>query len=373
MNRYYLGNLLKLSEEKNYNSQYGIDSVKGVSIQKSFIETKADMTGVSLLPYLIVQPDYFSYVSVTSRNGGKISIAYNDTDETFVVSSSYIVFFVDRTDILLPEYIFLYFNRPEFDRYARFHSWGSAREVFSWDDMCDIEMKLPSVSIQQKYVDVYNALSENQKVYEQGLDDLKLTCDAYIENVRYKTQLVTIGDFIIESDKINTVLQYGVDAVRGISTEKQFIETKADMEDVNLDAYKIVSPKQFAYVPDTSRRGDKISLAYNNSEQTYLVSSISTVFSVKGILPGYLFLFFIRDEFNRYTRFHSWGSAREVFSFNDMCDVKISIPETTIQQAIVNIFNAYYQRKMMAEKLKEQTKNICSILVKGAVGEADKK
>jgi len=250
---------------------------------------------------------------------------------------------------------------------------GKRTGVFSWDDMCDIEMKLPSVSIQQKYVDVYNALSENQKVYEQGLDDLKLTCDAYIENVRYKTQLVTIGDFIIESDKINTVLQYGVDAVRGISTEKQFIETKADMEDVNLDAYKIVSPKQFAYVPDTSRRGDKISLAYNNSEQTYLVSSISTVFSVKGILPGYLFLFFIRDEFNRYTRFHSWGSAREVFSFNDMCDVKISIPETTIQQAIVNIFNAYYQRKMMAEKLKEQTKNICSILVKGAVGEADKK
>ena len=158
---YYLGDLLKLSEDKNYNLEYGIDSVKGVSIQKSFIETKADMTGVSLLPYLIVKPDYFSYVSVTSRNGGKISIAYNNTDETFVVSSSYIVFYVDRTDILLPEYIFLFFNRPEFDRYTRFHSWGSAREVFSWDDMCDIEIDLPPISIQQKYVDVYNAVMTN--------------------------------------------------------------------------------------------------------------------------------------------------------------------------------------------------------------------
>jgi len=167
VNRYYLGNLLKLSEEKNYNSQYGIDSVKGVSIQKSFIETKADMTGVSLLPYLIVQPDYFSYVSVTSRNGGKISIAYNDTDETFVVSSSYIVFFVDRTDILLPEYIFLYFNRPEFDRYARFHSWGSAREVFSWDDMCDIEIDLPPLHIQKKYADVYSSIIRNQNLREK--------------------------------------------------------------------------------------------------------------------------------------------------------------------------------------------------------------
>jgi type I restriction enzyme S subunit len=158
---YCLGDLLKLSEDKNYNLEYGIDSVKGVSIQKSFIETKADMTGVSLLPYLIVKPDYFSYVSVTSRNGGKISIAYNNTDETFVVSSSYIVFYVDRTDILLPEYIFLFFNRPEFDRYTRFHSWGSAREVFSWDDMCEIEIELPPVNVQKKYADVYSAITKN--------------------------------------------------------------------------------------------------------------------------------------------------------------------------------------------------------------------
>jgi type I restriction enzyme S subunit len=158
---YYLGDLLKLSEEKNNNLEYGIDSVKGVSIQKSFIETKADMTGVSLLPYLIVRPDYFSYVSVTSRNGDKISIAYNNTDETFIVSSSYIVFYVDSTDILLPEYIFLYFNRPEFDRYTRFHSWGSAREVFSWDDMCEIEIELPSINIQKKYADIRSAIVRN--------------------------------------------------------------------------------------------------------------------------------------------------------------------------------------------------------------------
>jgi type I restriction enzyme S subunit len=159
--KYHLGDLLKLSEETNYNSKFGIDSVKGISIQKSFIETKADMTGVSLLPYSVVRPDYFSYVSVTSRNGGKISIAYNNSDETFIVSSSYIVFFVERTDIILPEYVFLYFNRPEFDRYARFHSWGSAREVFSWDDMCGIEIELPSVLVQRKYAGVYSAITRN--------------------------------------------------------------------------------------------------------------------------------------------------------------------------------------------------------------------
>jgi type I restriction enzyme S subunit len=327
------------------------------------------MTGVSLLPYSVVRPDYFSYVSVTSRNGSKISIAYNNSDETFIVSSSYIVFFVDRVDIILPEYIFLYFNRPEFDRYSRFHSWGSAREVFSWDDMCDIEIELPSLPAPRKYVSVYKAILANKLTHESNLDDLKLTCDAYIEKLRRENTLVAIVDYIKESDKRNTELKYKVDSVKGITTEKQFIETKANMEDVKLDAYKIVNPKQFAYVSDTSRRGDKISLAYNDSEYTYLVSSISTVFSVNGLLPEYLFLFFHRDEFNRYTRFHSWGSAREVFSWDDMCNVKIPIPKIAVQQAIVNILNVYNERKAMVEKLKEQMKNVCPILVKRAVEE----
>jgi type I restriction enzyme S subunit len=144
------------------------------------------------------------------------------------------------------------------------------------------------------------------------------------------------------------------------------------MEDVKLDTYKIVKPNQFAYVSDTSRRGDKISLALNDSEHTYLVSSISTVFSVRGLLPEYLFLFFRRDEFDRYTRFHSWGSAREVFSFDDMKEVKIPIPDISVQQAIVDIFNAYNKRKTMAEKLKIQMKNICPVLIRGALEEAAK-
>lgn len=136
--KYKLGDLLQLSECRNENLEYGIDDVKGISIQKIFIETKADMKGVSLRPYYLVKPDDFAYVTVTSRNGEKITIAHNDTENTYIVSSSYIVFSVKRKDLLLSDYLFMYFNRPEFDRYSRFNSWGSARETFSWDDMCDI-------------------------------------------------------------------------------------------------------------------------------------------------------------------------------------------------------------------------------------------
>src|SRR5699024_2495275 len=99
----------------------------------------------------LVQPDDFAYVTVTSRNGEKITIAHNTTETTYIVSSSYVVFRIKRKDILLSDYLFMYFNRPEFDRYSRFNSWGSARETFDWSEMCDIDIELPPIEIQQKY------------------------------------------------------------------------------------------------------------------------------------------------------------------------------------------------------------------------------
>ena len=95
--------------------KYTLDDVKGISIQKIFIETKADMEGVSLKPYKLVKPDEFAYVTVTSRNGEKITLAHNNTEKTYIVSSSYIVFRVKNTEILSSEYLFMYFNRAEFD------------------------------------------------------------------------------------------------------------------------------------------------------------------------------------------------------------------------------------------------------------------
>ena len=94
-------------------------------------------------------------------------------------------FRVKRKDLLNSTYLFMYFNRPEFDRYSRYNSWGSAREVFTWQEMCDIEIELPWLETQEKFVNVYQAMCENQKAYERGLDDLKLVY-AYIEDLRKK-------------------------------------------------------------------------------------------------------------------------------------------------------------------------------------------
>ena len=373
LTKYKLGELIELCETRNDNLKYGVKDVKGISIQKEFIETKANMEGVSLKPYYLVQPDDFVYVTVTSRNGEKITLAHNISDSTYIVSSSYVVYKFKRIELLLPDYLFMYFNRPEFDRFSRFNSWGSARETFNWEDMCDIDIELPNIDIQQKYVDVYNAMLENQKSYESGLDNLKLGCDAYIEELRKELPHKKLGNYISLCDEKNDDLEYGLDAVRGISIEKRFIYTKANMEGVSLKPYAVVKPDEFAYVTVTSRNGEKISLARNNSDEAYICSSSYIVFKVDDtntLLPAYLSMLFERSEFNRYSRFNSWGSARETFDWEEMKNVLIPIPNIEIQQDIVNIFEAYNTRREINEKLKAQIKDICPILIKGSIEEA---
>lgn len=366
-----LGELIQPSDERNLDNKYDLDNIKGISTGKEFIETKANMDGVSLSSYKIVRPWDFAYVADTSRRGEKIALAYNKTQHTILISSIYTVFCIARKDLLLSDYLFIYFNRPEFDRYARFNSWGSARETFDWDTMCDIEIELPDLPTQQRYVDIYNALVANQQCYERGLDDLKLVCDGYIEDLRRQMPCEPIGKYITECNERNDRC-LTLEHVRGIATSKEFIETKANMAGVSLNNYKLVNAGEIAFISDTSRRGEKISLALNSSQDTFLVSAISTIFKTdkRYILPEYLMLFFKRDEFDRYARFNSWGSARENFYFEEMQNVEIPIPDISIQQSIVDIYHVYMMRKKINEKLKAQIKNICPILIRGSLVES---
>ena len=372
LTKYKLGELVQLEDARNIDGSYLLKDVKGISIQKIFIETKADMADVSLSPYIVVKPDFFAYVTVTSRNGEKITLAHNNTKDTFIVSSSYIVFSISRQDLLISEYLYMFFNRPEFDRYSRFNSWGSAREAFSWDEMCEIDIELPSIPTQQKYVDIYKAMVANQQSYERGLEDLKLVCDGYIENLRKQMPCEKIGEYLELVEDKNENAQFGLDRVRGVSIEKVLIETKADMTDVNLEPYYIIRPNDFAYVTVTSRNGEKISVALNDSKETYICSSSYVVFSSKDpekLFPQYLMLFFSRSEFNRYARFHSLGSARETFDWAEMCEVEIPIPDIKVQKAIAAMFSVYTERKKINEQLKAQIKDICPILIKGSLEE----
>lgn len=362
-----LGNYIEECDERNGNGKYGINDVRGISIQKKLIDTKADMTGVSLSPYKVMKPREFCYVTVTSRNGGKISLAMNDEKQAFIVSSSYITFRSKDENLLLPEYLYMLLSRSEFDRYSRFNSWGSARETFDWSEMCRTKIPLPSITVQRELVGVYTGLKSLAEENEALLQPLSDACQAFIVDCKKKYPIVKLGEYIELSDKRNSGNEYGEESVRGISTNKELIDTKANLAGVSLSSYKLIDPKEFVYVADTSRRGDKIALALNNSGQSFLVSSIYTTFrSKEGLMPEFLFLLLTRSEFDRYARFNSWGSARETFDWNEMCRVEIPLPTVDDQQKVVDLYNCYEEAKCIAEQAREQLKTICPALVQKA-------
>ena len=368
--KYKLGDLIRLRDERNSDLVYTIDDVKGISIQKVFIETKADMDGVSLRPYILVKPDYFAYVTVTSRNGEKITLAHNDTENTYIVSSSYVVFDVSRSDILLSDYLFMYFNRPEFDRYARFNSWGSARETFSWEDMCDIDIELPAIGIQQKYVDIYNAMLANQRSYEQGLEDLRQAVFAEIDIIKHSAPRMPVGKLLEEIDVRNT--DGTVTNVQGINIEKQFMPSVADTASVNLRNYKVVRNGQFAYSSMQTGRDECIRIALYDKDDPILISPAYSVLQVKdsAAVAEYIMLWFTRPETDRYGWFASDASVRANLDLDRFYEIQIPLPDTTKQQSIANIYIAYMLRREINEQLQAQIKDICPILIKGSIEEA---
>lgn len=365
-----LGEILKLCEIKNEDLKYGIKDVKGISIQKIFIETKANMEGVSLKPYYLVQPDDFAYVTVTSRNGEKITLAHNVTSDTYLVSSSYIVFRVKRKDLLLSDYLFMYFNRPEFDRYSRFNSWGSARETFSWDDFCDIELDLPPIEIQQKYVDVYNAMLANQQSYERGLEDLRIACISTIEKLKRNTKSVSILSYLTERHEINKENTYT--DLKGVGNEG-FIIPRGSRDSSTFCKCNIFYPKDFVYNPSVVSKG---AIAFNAD---FITPKICTeeyiVFYITDenlLSPEYLFLWLKRKETGRFLEFLNMDSVRNRVYFKDLECINIPLPNIEIQLDIANIYKVYNERKQINEKLKAQIKDICPVLIKGSIEEAKK-
>ena len=195
-----------------------------------------------------------------------------------------------------------------------------------------------------------------------------------MEHLIKTVPMKAISSFIELVDERNEDLRYSLEDVRGITTQKEFIPTKANMNGVSLHNYKVVKPTVFAYVADTSRRGDKISLAFNDTADSYIVSSITTTFEIKeeaknDLLPDYLFMFLRRPEFDRYARYNSWGSARETITWEDLGRLEIPVPSIEVQKSVVNIFHSCNRRKQLAAQLYEMQQHVCPILVRGSIEE----
>lgn len=160
------------------NRELRVTNLLGLSIEKKFIPSIANTIGTDMSAYKIVQPSQFAYVPVTSRNGEKITVALYDGEESAIISQAYTIFEIVDQDVLLPEYLMMWFRRPEFDRYARFHSHGSAREVFDWDEICNVMLPIPSIERQREIVAEYETLTRRIRLNEQMISKLEETAQA---------------------------------------------------------------------------------------------------------------------------------------------------------------------------------------------------
>ena len=197
-----LGNYIRLVDERN--KDLSITNLRGVSIEKRIIPSIANIVGTDLSSYKIVRTGQFAYGPVTSRNGEKISIALLDGEDC-IISSSYTVFEVIDKEVLSPEYLMLWFSRPEFDRYARYKSHGSVREIFDWNELCAVELPVPSIEEQKKIVKAYKTITDRTEFKKRINDNLANTEQAILVEAinNSATAPITFGEIaeFIDGDR----------------------------------------------------------------------------------------------------------------------------------------------------------------------------
>lgn len=362
-----LGDYIKRSTINNRDEKYGIDLIAGVTNEGVFSTPKGNPMDVDLKPYKIVNNGAFVYNPSRLDLG---SIAYR-TEGLCIVSHLYIVFYLndEGKKLINPDWLFMYFRRKEFYREVSFRNFGSQRPEFNFNDMSDILIPLPDLVTQQKYVDIYKAMVANQQSYERGLEDLKLVCDAYIEDLRRKMPCEKIGKYITECNERNENNE--IDLFQGVNVDHIFIEPKRIAEDSENGA--IVRTGQFAFNKVMKANGTKLPIALRKGPDC-VVSNSYQVFEVNDknkLIPEYLMLWMNREETQRYAGYISFGTTRDIFSFDDMQEVAIPIPEISIQKSIVDIYNVYIKRKQINEQLKTQIKDICPILIRGSLKEGE--
>ena len=197
-----LGEYIRPIDERNSDGSLGEDNLYGISVTKDFIVTHANLVGVTFDSYKVVAPRQFAYIPDTSRRGDKIAISLNTMGEKIIVSSICTVFEIVDEDQLLPEYLMLWFMRPEFDRYARFMSNGSAREVFDWDSMCGVELPVPSLPEQRKIVHDYKVITDRIELLRKINENLVRQGVTAVQNK------VQGSDRILPFDEIATLFDF---------------------------------------------------------------------------------------------------------------------------------------------------------------------
>lgn len=349
-----LGNYIRLVDERNKN--LAVTKLLGVSISKKFIPSIANIVGTDLSNYKIVRTGQFAYGPVTSRNGEKISIAYLD-EEDCIISSSYTVFEVENKEELDPEYLMLWFSRPEFDRYARYKSHGSVREIFDWNELCMVELPVPDIEKQRKIVKAYKTITDRIDLKQKINDNLEATAQAYFDNLFFSCDDTdcTLADIALVNP--SRPLSKGVEArCFDMSTlpTSGCIPTGDTTKPYNGGVRFINGDTLIARITPCLENGKAAYINILNQGEVAFGSTEYIVFASKDDIPSCFYYFLIRNsKFVTFAlQFMNGSSGRQRVSGEELASFPLMIPSKEKLAAFNKV------GKLVLEQMKESTEEI---------------
>lgn len=361
-----VGDCIRLVDERNRNLEVG--NLLGINITKNYMPSVANQTGLDLSKYKIVRKGRFACNIMHVGRDERFPVSLYFDEIPAIVSPAYVTFEVIDSEVILPEYLMIIFQKPEFDRYSWYVSDSSVRGGLEWERFCEIEIPIPTdIEAQKNVVAVYNELLRNQKSYEGSLNDLQLICDTFIEDLAKKKGLKRLGDYIEKITLKNT--DDKLKSLIGISERKEFRLPAGKVNRENLSNHLIIHQDEFGYIPRMNPF-KPLAIALSFFDYPVLLSPSYVAFKIvdmRILLPEFLLLIFKRTEFDRYAAYNAWSSTRDTFNWEDMCEVLLPIPDIEVQKSIVTIYHVLESRKKINQDLKNIITPLCPVLLKGVV------
>ena len=339
--------------------------VYGINKDNEFMPTVANLEGVDTSKYKILTKGVFAFNGMHVGRDIAIPIGKYNFDSDALISPAYTTFTINKNHNLLVEYFEVIIRVDEFDRLAWFYCDSSVRGGLDWKRFLDIEIPLPSLSEQQKVVNAWKAFREIKEQNEAKAAPLMQLCQSYIQELKHKYPAQEIGPYIEECNERNVDGKYGVEELRGVTSEGIFDTSKAKTDGLNFLPYKVVHNGEFAYNPSRINLGSIAML----DEEISIISPMYIVFKLNSqeIHPQYLSIWFRRTEFQRSTLFYASGSVRDTFDINEMRRVRIPLPPLDVQRAIVNIYKCANEAKQIAAEADRLSREVCPALLQHVI------
>ena len=364
-----LGELLEVADE--YNSNGLKLQFFGVNKDKQFMPTIANTEGLNPTKYKIIRKNIFVFSGMQTGRDMCIRFALYTDDNPVLLSPAYTLLRVKDESIIIPEYLFIYFLSSERDRLGAFYSDASVRANLELYRFFQMEIPLPAIEVQREYVAAYRSLQQLAEQNEALAAPLQDACNAFLAKISTRYKKVALEDFLIEQTQNNSSNYYGIESARGVNTLKEIQLCKRLGE--SLNSYKIVNPGQIVFNANIklTKTTEKFAVAMLKEDKPCIVSNFYVVFDIKNefkqyLLPHFLFLFLIRDDFARYIKFTCCSSVRDRFSFADLCNVRIPLPPIEVERSIVALYNCAEEARAIAKEAREQLKILAPAMVQRA-------